>query len=330
MRRWKRRWAPVGMWLTIGVMMVAAAQAGTATPTTSPTAPAKLERLRIAIAPLGWDTNFTWLQSRSGMLDKRPALEYLIGIDRQTGAYIPELAEKWEMSQDGKRWTITLRKGVKFHETWGEFGAKDVRHAIFLISQPESVQTDAGLWRAMMGIEKDDSPEAVARKVEQNVEIVDDHRVIISTKFATPELIDTLSANADLAMESKARWDAGGKELYGKKVVGTGPFEFVERVIGSHVLYKRVENHWRKTPEFKELEFRWVPEDVTRLATLLSEEVHISDVPRGLQGDASGKGKQGCCSVLDAAGPEHGHQPTGDSQQTPRRQSGPAQGLRLR
>ena len=70
-------------------------------------------------------------------------------------------------------------------------------------------------------------------------------------------------------MESKARWDAGGKELYGQKVVGTGPFEFVERKIGSHVLYKRVENHWRQTPEFKELEFRWVPEDVTRLATLL-------------------------------------------------------------
>ena len=91
---------------------VACAQAGTPTPP-SP-AQAKLERLRIAVAPLGWDTNFTWLQSRSGQLDKRPALEYLIGIDRHTGAYIPELAEKWEMAPDGKSWTITLRKGVKF------------------------------------------------------------------------------------------------------------------------------------------------------------------------------------------------------------------------
>ena len=47
-----------------------------------------------------------------------------------------------------------------------------------------------------------------------------------------------------------------------------------------------VENHWRQTPAYKELEFRWVPEDVTRLATLLSGEVHISDVPRALQKDA--------------------------------------------
>jgi len=101
-------------------------------------------------------------------------------------------------------------------------------------------------------------------------------------------------------IESKARWDAGGKELYGQKVVGTGPFEFVERKVSSHVLYKRVENHWRKTPEFKELEFRWVPEGVTRLATLLAEEVHISDVDRALQKDAVAKGMKIVSSILPA------------------------------
>jgi ABC-type transport system substrate-binding protein len=100
-------------------LVVAGASAYAATPTPSPPAKGKLERLRIAVAPLGWDTNFTWLQSRSGQLDKRPALEYLIGIDRHTGAYIPELAEKWEMAPDGRSWTITLRKGVPFHDNWG-------------------------------------------------------------------------------------------------------------------------------------------------------------------------------------------------------------------
>jgi len=252
----------------------------------------KLERLKIAVAPLGWDTNFSWLQSRSGMLDKRPALEYLVGIERNTGAYIPELAEKWEMAPDGKSWTLWLRQGVQFHEKWGEFTAKDVRHSIFLISQPESVQTDSGLWRTLMGIGKGDSIEEGAKKVAQMVQIVNDHQVIIHTTVVAPELVDTLSAKSDLVMESKARWDAGGKELYNQKVVGTGPFEFVERKVGSHVLYKRVENHWRKTPEYKELEFRWVPEGVTRLATLIAGEVHISDIDRALQKDAVDKGMQ--------------------------------------
>jgi ABC-type transport system substrate-binding protein len=282
MQCWGRRGALWGVVLTVVLVMnVAWAQAP---------ARGKLERLIVAVAPLGWDTNFTWLQSRSGMLDKRPALEYLVGIDRRSGAYIPELAEKWDMAPDGKTWTITLRQGVQFHDQWGEFTARDVRHAVFLITQPESIQSDTGTWRSLLGIEKADTAEDIARKIEQGVEIVDNYRVVFHLKYAAPEFVENLSANTDLVMESKARWEKGGKELYGQKVVGTGPFEFVERKVGSHVLYKRVENHWRQTPEYKELEFRWVPEGVTRLATLIAEEVHISDVDRALQQDAVAKG----------------------------------------
>src|SRR5713101_5715244 len=268
--------------------------------TAAPPPKAKLERLRIAVAPLGYDTNFSWLQTLSGQLDKRPALEYLVGVDRNTGAYIPELAEKWEMSPDGMHWTITLRQGVKFHENWGEFTARDVRHAVFLITQPEAIQSDTNTWRTLMGIEKTDTIEDVARKVAEGVEMVNDYQVVFRLKQAAPEFVETISANTDLVIESKARWDAGGKELYGQKVVGTGPFEFVERKVGAHVLYKRVENHWRKTPEYKELEFRWVPEDVTRLATLISGEVEVSDVPRALQKDAVAKGMQVLTSQLPA------------------------------
>lgn len=282
-------WGPKETWLKgmwcLGLMVMVAWSCSAA-----PAYAAKLNRLVVAVAPLGWDTNLSWAQSRSGMLDKRPALEYLVGINPNTGAYIPQLAEKWEMAPDGKSWTITLRQGVKFHETWGEFTAQDVRHSIVLICQSESVQTDAGLWRTLMGVEKADTVDDMVKKVEQMVEIPNNHQIIMHTKVAAPELVDSLSANGDLVMESKARWDAGGKKLYEQKVVGTGPFEFVERKVGSHVLYKRVDNHWRQTPEYKELEFRWVPEDVTRLATLLSGEAHISDVPRALQNDAMARG----------------------------------------
>ena len=172
----------------------------------------------------------------SGLLDKRPALEFLVGIDRYTGAYIPELAETWEMAPDGKTWTITLRKGVKFHENWGEFTARDVRHAVFLITQPEAAASGTTFWRGVMGVTKTDTVEDVARKVEQGVEIVDDYKVVFHLKQVVPEFVENISAIQDLPMESKARWDAGGKELYGQKVVGTGPFEFVERKVGSHVL----------------------------------------------------------------------------------------------
>jgi ABC-type transport system substrate-binding protein len=290
-----------GCWRTLVGVVCTLGLVGTGA-LAQPAAPpkAKLERLVIAVAPLGWDTNLSWLQTLSGQLDKRPALEYLVGIDRDTGAYIPELAETWEMAPDGKRWTITLRKGVQFHEQWGEFTARDVRHAVFLITQPEAVATSTAFWRTMMGITKTDPVAEVTRKVAQGVEIVDDYRVVFHLTQVVPELLDNLSALYDLPMESKARWDAGGKDLYHQKVVGTGPFEFVERKVGAYVLYKRVDNHWRRTPEYKELEFRWVPEGVTRLAALLAGEVHISDVDRALQQDATAKGMQIIASKLPA------------------------------
>ena len=59
---------------------------------------------------------------------------------------------------------IWLRKGVKFHEKWGEFTAKDVRHAIFLIASPSQCRPTAGLWRSLMGIGKSDSLEEVREK----------------------------------------------------------------------------------------------------------------------------------------------------------------------
>ena len=142
---WRGSWVTV--LLVVGVLVTLAWIGSVA-----PAHETQLERLKIAVAPLGWDTNFTWLNPRSGNLDKRPALEFLVGIDRHTGAYIPELAEKWEMAPDGKSWAITLRQGVKFHENWGEFTARDVRHAVFLVTQPESIQSDTNTWRAQMGI----------------------------------------------------------------------------------------------------------------------------------------------------------------------------------
>ena len=240
MRKFRRREFLRG---TLGAVVWGATDAWAQKGRSPAPAQGKLERLTIAVAPIGYDTNFTWLNPRSGNLDKRPALEFLVGIDRHTGAYVPELGKKWEMGPDGKTWTVWLRQGITFHEHWGAFTARDVRHAVFLITQPESVQSDASTWRTLLGIGKTDSLEEVARKVAQEVEIVDDYTVVFHLTQVAPEFVETISANTDLVIESKARWDAGGKALYGQKVVGTGPFEFIERQMGTHVLYKRVENH---------------------------------------------------------------------------------------
>ena len=85
-----------------------------------------MERLVIAVSPQGWDTNYSYKVTGGGLLDKRPVLEFLIAVDRVTGAYAPELATSWEMSPDGKTWDFTLQEGIKWQagpgsppEGWG-------------------------------------------------------------------------------------------------------------------------------------------------------------------------------------------------------------------
>ena len=47
-----------------------------------------------------------------------------------------------------------------------------------------------------------------------------------------------------------------------------------------------MDNHWSDKPYFKELEFRIAREKTTRLALLLSGNVHVADLPRELHKNA--------------------------------------------
>lgn len=46
-----------------------------------------------------------------------PIYSNLVQLDPLTGdKFVPGLATKWEMSQDGLNWTLEIRDGVKFHD----------------------------------------------------------------------------------------------------------------------------------------------------------------------------------------------------------------------
>lgn len=61
--------------------------------------------------------------------------------------------------------------------------------------------------------------------------------------------------------------------------------------LGRKVLYERVENHWRHTPQFKQLELRFVSEQATRVASLLTGEAHIAPISSDLQDQVISRGK---------------------------------------
>ena len=250
----------------------------------------RLDKVAIAVGGQSWDSNYSYKVNISGFLDKWPVSEYLVGVDNKTGGYTAELATEWSVAENGKDWTFKLREDIPWQDGYGEFTAEDVRHSMWLLVQPTAAPSGASTWRKIMGTSRGDDEATTMARAEEVVEIINDHEVVIHLGIVLPEALFNLGKRRNLPMESKARWDAVGDEGMGDKMVGTGPLEYVERVEGSHVLYDAVDEHWRVVPEYHQLEFRAIAETQTRLASLLTEQVHLAVIERSIRDEVTSRG----------------------------------------
>lgn len=193
-----------------------------------------------------------------------PTFEYLIGYDPATGDLVPQLAESWSVEPDGISTRFKLRKGVQFHNGWGEFTAADV---VFTHGQ----------------IVRDDSLHAISRRYKlATIEVVNDYEIVFRLSRANAEALKQISEQVGgLEIESAANFaDSGLPDLTTRPLAGTGAYQFKERIQGQKVVFERVPyTHWRYTPDFPELEYRWMGEASTRLAALLTDEIHLTQLP---------------------------------------------------
>jgi len=205
-------------------------------------------------------------------------METLLGVDRVSGRYIPGLATGWEMSPDAKSWTLQLAKNVPWHFGFGTFTSEDVVNSWQRVTAKGSVATDTTEWLKLLG-----GPE--------NFQLIDEHKMVFKLVSPEPDLAFHLAVRAgNLMMLSKRQWDQEGQDGLLRRPTGTGSYQYKQRQLGQFILFDRVENHWRKTPEFKQLMIAFVPEDSTRLAMILTGEAHITDLPRSLHEQTLKKG----------------------------------------
>jgi peptide/nickel transport system substrate-binding protein len=256
----------LGLVVTLGFLLPA---------TLAPASAGEARVSRLIFGSAGFtESNRFWNIARPEHLQYDPFLETLLDIDPKTGEFTPRLAEKWQASHDLKEWTFWLRKGVQFHNGWGEFTAKDVVHSHSLLVREDATGSFVGIWRNV-----------------EEVKAVDDYQVVFRMKRPVSMIPYLTSRSCDLRMVSKAQWDKEGIEGFDKRPAGTGSYRYIDRKLGLSITYERVDKHWAgERPDFKELEIRLVPEATTRLAMLLGGEAHIVDLPRELQQEAIGRG----------------------------------------
>ncbi|GGE45699.1 ABC transporter substrate-binding protein [Agaricicola taiwanensis] len=168
----------------------------------------------------------------------------------------PDLAERWETSEDGKVWTFHLRKGVKFHGDWGELTADDVVYSLQRSADPKR-STFSSDFAAMEKVEK-----------------VDDYTVRVTLKYADVNFLGRVSNyHGGNIVSAKAAEKLGDK--FGSNPVGTGPFSFVEQVTQQYVKLAAHPDYFRGKPKIDTIMQRVIPSDSARELAFTSGELDL-------------------------------------------------------
>jgi len=160
----------------------------------------------------------------------------------------PELAETWDVSDDGLTWTFNLRKGVKFHDG-SDFNAEDVKHNLLRVSAS--------------------SPDLFG--IMEEINIIDDYT--IEVKHAEPFASFLYSvAWAGAAIIAPEAIDSEGKVT---EPIGTGPYKRTEWVTGEKMVLKKNGDYWGTEPMLDTITLVNIPDATTRMLALQAGEIDM-------------------------------------------------------
>ncbi|MBI2863943.1 MAG: ABC transporter substrate-binding protein [Chloroflexi bacterium] len=246
--------------MVVGSIVLASCAGGAPSPATSATPEAKKSYGSIKI---DFDFRGGGLDPTVGAASDATQLgssvfDQLIGADEK-GGLVPGIAERWEISPDGKTHTFYVRKGVKFHNGDDLTGA-DVKFTFDKYMKPESATVQGASWR-----------NAVA-----SVDLKDPYTVVMQMKVPQFELLPALERWG--AIVPKKYMEEKGADYFAKNPIGSGPFKLVRYEQGIRIELEAVEGHWRVMPPFKNITLLSVPSEATKIAMLKTGELDIASI----------------------------------------------------
>lgn len=169
----------------------------------------------------------------------------------------PSLAESWEVSEDGKRYTFHLRKGVAFQSNKyftpiRDFNANDV---IFSFMRQKDANNP--YHKVSNGAYTNFESMEFGTLIDRIVK-VDDHTVRFELSRAEAPFVADLGmyfATIFSAEYADAMLKAGTPQRVDNDPIGTGPFQLVQYQKDAKILYKAFDRYWEGKPKIDRLVF---------------------------------------------------------------------------
>src|SRR4051812_47438075 len=187
--------------------------------------------------------------------------DYLVGYSMTDMSPAPALASKWTTSPDGKTWTFTVRKGVKFSDGV-PLTAQDV---VYTFNRVLHGETEQASWISYLtGVTKITAPNATT--------VVMNLKQPSATLPLLPIPIVPEHVWKDVSGSAVKTYTAAPSN--GKPVVGEGPFRLVQGTANGDTFKFAVNpDYWAGRPNIDEVFFQFYKNDDSAIQALLKGEV---------------------------------------------------------
>lgn len=195
--------------------------------------------------------------------------EGLVRRHPRTYEFLPSLATRWEISENGRIITFTLRKNVLFHDG-KPFGAKDVLFTIDQLMDPR--MATAAARSDFLGLSR--------------WEALDGGRIRFTFKQPSFKILEFFSHLSILPRHVYGNAHLSSHPA-NSRPVGTGPFRFSRWERGSFIRVRRNESYWGRKPFLRKVVYRLVRSKEKAFELLKKREIDL--MPRVLPSYTCGK-----------------------------------------